>query len=68
MARQMFPIMCYSICWNKVLITLAVLGAGLPSGLCGKGGKGERGSLLAVTGLTDYMGYLILVTLNKEQE
>ena len=39
------------------------LGAGLPSGLCGK-----EGALPAVTGLTDKMDYVILVNFNKEQE
>ena len=39
------------------------LGAGLPSGLCGK-----EGALPAVTGLTDQMDYLILVIFNKELE
>ena len=35
----------------------------LPSGQCGK-----EGALPAVTGLTDQMDYLILVTINKELE
>ena len=39
------------------------LGAGLPSGLCGK-----EGTLPAVTGLTNQMDYLILISFNKELE